>query len=124
MAAIVNRTHHAQTTHGPGDTRPRTARRSQWLSRWVWALLDATIWFAAIYGAAWLRFDFESAPALVAGTLVFASAAAAAHLLVGAVLGPYAVGHKRGSFEETTDLGRTVAVTTGGLLVWAFLVTP
>jgi len=124
MAAIVNRTHHAQTTHGPGDTRPRTARRSQWLSRWVWALLDATIWFAAIYGAAWLRFDFESAPALVAGTLVFASAAAAAHLLVGAVLGPYAVGHKRGSFEETTDLGRTVAVTTGGLLVWAFLATP
>jgi FlaA1/EpsC-like NDP-sugar epimerase len=90
----------------------------------VWALLDATVWFAAIYGAAWLRFDFESAPALVAGTLVFASAAAAAHLLVGAVLGPYAVGHKRGSFEETTDLGRTVAVTTGGLLVWAFLVTP
>ena len=124
MAAIVNRTHHAQTTHGPGDTRPKTARRSQWLSRWVWALLDATVWFAAIYGAAWLRFDFESAPALVAGTLVFASAAAAAHLLVGAVLGPYAVGHKRGSFEETTDLGRTVAVTSGGLLVWAFLVTP
>jgi len=90
----------------------------------VWVLLDATIWFAAIYGAAWLRFDFESAPALVAGTLLFASAAAAAHLLVGAVLGPYAVGHKRGSFEETTDLGGTVLATASGLFILAFFANP
>jgi FlaA1/EpsC-like NDP-sugar epimerase len=124
MAAIVTRTHHAQKTHGPRGAKPRTPRRSQWLSRWVWVLFDAMIWFAAIHGAAWLHFDFESAPALVVGTLAFASAAAAAHLLVGAVLGPYAVGHKRGSFEETTDLGRTVLVTSSGLLVWALVTVP
>ena len=59
-------------------------------------LFDAAIWFVAIYGAAWLRFDFQSAPVLVTGTVAFASAAALAHIVVGAVLGPYAVGHKRG----------------------------
>jgi FlaA1/EpsC-like NDP-sugar epimerase len=96
----------------------------QWMHRWVWVLFDASIWFAAIYWATWLRFDFTNAPVLVGATLVFAAAAALTHVVVGAVIGPYAVGHRRGSFEETTDLGRTVVVTTGGLLVWALVANP
>jgi len=80
-------------------------------------LFDGAIWFVAIYGATWLRLDFEDTSLFVGGTLACTTAAAVVHLLVGAVIGPYAVGHRRGSFEETTDLGRTVAVTSGGLLV-------
>ena len=41
-----------------------------------------------------------------------------------AVIGPYAVGQGRGSFEGTTDISRTAAVTPGGLVVWALLANP
>ena len=100
------------------------AQRSEWLHRWVWVLFDAAIWFVAIYGATWLRFDFKRAPVLVASTLVFAAAAVLGHLLVGTVIGPYAVGHRRGSFEETTDIARTVVVTSAGLTIWALIAEP
>jgi FlaA1/EpsC-like NDP-sugar epimerase len=100
------------------------AQRSEWLHRWVWVLFDAAIWFVAIYGATWLRFDFKRAPVLVATTLVFATAAVLGHLVVGALIGPYAVGHRRGSFEETTDIARTVVVTSAGLAIWALLADP
>jgi len=99
-------------------------RRGQRLHRWVWVLLDAGIWFAAIYGATWLRFDFEQPSVFVNATLVFAVAAGLGHLLAGAVIGPYSVGHRRGSFEETTDLVRTVLATTVALMAWAFLSDP
>ena len=104
--------------------KSRTERRSEWLHRWMWLVFDSGIWFLAVYLATWLRFDFGDVRVLVAATLAFAAAAALAHLIVGAVIGPYAVGHRRGSFEETTELGGTVLVTTSGLLVWAFVVTP
>ena len=91
---------------------PRAVQRRDRLHRWVRALFDAAIWFAAIYGATWLRFDFKRTPVFVATTLLFAVAAMAGHFVVGAFIGPYAVGHQRGSFEETTDISRTVAVTT------------
>src|ERR1019366_161376 len=99
-------------------------QRGEWLHRWAWVLFDGAIWFVAIYGATWLRFDFRDTPVLMGTTLAFAATAAVGHLLVGTVIGPYAVGHRRGSFEETTDISRTVAVTTGGLLLWALLTTP
>jgi len=99
-------------------------QHNEWLHRWVWVLFDGVIWFVAIYGATWLRFDFRDAPVLVGTTLAFATAAAIGHVLVGAVIGPYAVGHRRGSFEETTDIVRSVAVTTCGLLVWALIAHP
>jgi len=101
-----------------------TERRSQWLHRWVWLLFDAAIWFVAIYGATWLRYDFQEASAFVGATLGFAAAASVTYLVVGALIGPYAVGHKRGSFEETTDLAGTVLATASGLLILAFLANP
>jgi len=99
-------------------------QRDEWMHRWVWVLFDGGIWFSAIYCATWLRFDFENTPVFVANTLQFALAAALGHFLVGAVIGPYAVGHARGSFEETTDLVRTVLVTTIVLGVWALIADP
>ena len=99
------------------------ARRER-LHRWVWVLFDAAIWFIAIYGATWLRLDFEHAPVFTKTTLLIAVAAVVGHLLVGAVVGPYKVGHQRGSFEETTDISRTVIITAGGLMVWALIANP
>src|ERR1019366_6853043 len=85
---------------------------------------DSGIWFTAIYCATWLRFDFENTPVFVATTLQFALVAGLGHFLVGAVIGPYAVGHARGSFEETTDLVRTVLVTTIGLGALVLIADP
>jgi FlaA1/EpsC-like NDP-sugar epimerase len=97
---------------------------SQWLHRWVWMLFDGTIWFLAIYAATWLRFDFTDTDLLVTSTLTFAAAATLGHLVSGAVFGPYAVGHRRGSFEETTDLSVAVVITTSALQIWALFATP
>src|ERR1035437_5806070 len=97
---------------------------SQWLHRWVWVLFDAAIWFAAIYGATWLRYDFTNPSVLTHATLAFAGAASVSYLVIGAAIGPYSVGHKRGSFEETTDLGRTVLATASGLFILAFVANP
>jgi FlaA1/EpsC-like NDP-sugar epimerase len=110
-------------TEGEVDTLV-PLQRAIWLHRWAWVLFDGSIWFVAVCGATWLRFDFENASVLMATTMVFGAAAAGAHVVVGALIGPYAVGHRRGSFEETTDLGRTVLVTTTGLLVWAVMGVP
>ena len=99
-------------------------RRRQWLHRWVWVLFDGAIWFVAMYCATWLRIDINNTSVIVGATLAFASVTALAHLLVGGLIGPYAVGHRRDLFEETTDLGRTVLVTVVGLLVWAVWADP
>jgi len=103
---------------------PRAVQRRDRLHRWVWVVFDAAIWFVAIYGATWLRFDFKHSSLFVVTTLIFAVAAVIGHLVVGAVIGPYAVGHRRGSFEETTDIVRTVVVTATGLAVWALIADP
>jgi len=101
-----------------------TEQYGGWLHQWVWVLFDGAIWFVAIYVATWLRFDFNETPVIVGNTLLFAITAGIGHAAAGALLGPYAVGHRRGSFEETTDLSRTVLITTLGLAVWALLASP
>ncbi|NMM34901.1 MAG: polysaccharide biosynthesis protein [Phycicoccus sp.] len=102
----------------------RAAVRRDRLHRWVWLLFDAAIWFAAVFGATWLRFDFKAPADLVVSTLSFAVTAVIGHLIVGVFIGPYRVGHQRGSFEETLDIGRTVLVTSAGLMVFALVVKP
>ncbi len=90
-----------------------TASWQDRMHRWVWALVDASLWGLAMYGASLLRYDFHQQPVFVRATLWFALFTAAVNMLVGALIGPYAVGHQRGSFEETTDVARTVLVTSG-----------
>ncbi|KGM13503.1 polysaccharide biosynthesis protein [Cellulomonas bogoriensis] len=92
--------------------------------RWRWALFDAGAWIVAVVAATWLRYDFEAGPALAVGTFLFAGLAVLAHLIVGSLIGPYVVGHQRGSFEEVADLAVTVAVVTPPLLLWTFVVDP
>jgi FlaA1/EpsC-like NDP-sugar epimerase len=78
----------------------------------------------AVYGATWLRFDFAAVAVLLSTTVEFALAAAIGHLVLGALIGPYSVGHRRGSFEETADLARTVLGITIALQVWAMIAVP
>ena len=88
-----------------------TARQRK-VSSWGWALVDMSCWALAIFVATWLRLDFDTLRTLGVGTLEFAVAAAAFHFAAGMVIGPYAVGHVLGSFEEVVDIGRAVLLTT------------
>src|SRR5450759_3112195 len=77
---------------GPPVTNGKE-QRSLWLHRWMWLVFDAAIWFAAIYGATWLRYDFLDPAMLGGATLTFAAAAAVTYLVVGVLIGPYAVSY-------------------------------
>jgi FlaA1/EpsC-like NDP-sugar epimerase len=90
----------------------------------VWALIDAFIWVVAIYSAVWLRYDFDHRPVLVSATALFALVAGCATILVGALIGPYRVGHQHGSFEETLDVGRSTTVVAAGLFIWSLIAHP
>ncbi|MBF0689109.1 MAG: polysaccharide biosynthesis protein [Cellulomonas sp.] len=93
------------------------------MNRWSWATIDGAVWFTAIYLATWLRFDF-TIDEFAGRAAVFAGAAVVLHLVVGAAIGPYAVGHVRGSFEESVDIARTVVSVTVVLLVWSLVTDP
>lgn len=96
-------------------------RRRILLGRWMWAFVDAAIWVLAILGAAWLRYDFQVDPVTTPGMAWFLGIAVVLHLIVGALMGPYAVGHERGSFEETADIAKTVFITMAALVATLLL---
>jgi FlaA1/EpsC-like NDP-sugar epimerase len=79
-------------------------------NRWRWAGLDGLLWLVATLAAVFLRFDFNITQALAPNSLVFSAGTTAAYLLLGGLIGPYAVGHSRGSFEEILDLSQTAMV--------------
>jgi FlaA1/EpsC-like NDP-sugar epimerase len=79
-------------------------------NRWRWAGLDGLLWLVATLAAVFLRFDFNITQALAPNSLVFSAGTTAAYLLLGGLMGPYAVGHSRGSFEEILDLSQTAMV--------------
>ena len=81
-------------------------------NRWLWAVIDLFVLAAAFILAAWLRYDFDLAATFTAPIAQLIVVAAMGHLLVGGLVGPYAVGHLRGSYEEIVDLTKTVALWT------------
>ena len=97
-------------------------RRRERLNRWTWALVDSIAWMVAVVLAAWLRYDLHIHQVLFPPVIAFAGVAVACQVVFGAFLGPYAVGHDRGSFEETYDVGRTVLLTTLVLLTAVFAI--
>lgn len=99
-------------------------RRRERLGRWAWAVTDGLAWFVSVFTATWFRYDFDPEQTFRVGTVVFACVAVATHLVVGALIGPYVVGHKRGSFEEAYDIARTLAVAAPPLAVWALVANP
>ena len=102
----------------------RMLRRRERLARWSWALADAVVWIVAVYAAVWIRLDFDAVPVFALPLFVFAVAAGSAQVIIGALIGPYRVGHQRGSFEETVDVGRAATLTGIGLMGWALVVQP
>lgn len=76
--------------------------------RWLWAVADIAIVVIATLAGALLRYDFDVSYAFANRVFIAAGIASLAHLVLGALFGPYAVGHERGSYEEIIDIGRTV----------------
>lgn len=99
-------------------------RRAERIHRWLWALADAAIWVIAIYGASWLRYDFHQHPVFVRGTMWIAVTTVLVHFVFGSFIGPYAIGHDRGSFEEIVDIAQTVAATTCVVFVLVLFIDP
>lgn len=77
-------------------------------NRWLWAVVDVAILTVAVFFAALLRYDFRIEEILTVPVVRLATLAAAVHVVIGAIVGPYAVGHQRGSYEEIVDLMKTV----------------
>lgn len=89
----------------PSRTTQRSARPYH---RWHWAGVDLVALAVAVFFAALLRYDFELDLVFAPGVRDLALLTMAAHLAIGLLVGPYAIGHMRGSYEEIADLVRTV----------------
>lgn len=94
------------------------------LIRTIWSVTDSGIWAFAIYLAIWVRLDFALEPQFAQGTALVVLVAVIAHLALGHLIGPYAVGHVRGSFEEIVDLAITVSLVSVGLFGWSLATNP
>jgi len=77
---------------------------------WLWAGVDVAALFAAMFAAAFLRYDFDLEYTFSGPVAMTALVAAVMHLAIGSLIGPYVVGHLRGSYEEIVDIGRTVGI--------------
>ena len=99
---------------------PSRRQHRERLTRWSWAVIDSGAWLVAVFLAAWLRYDLDLDLTITSAMVWLTVAAVVAQVVFGTVFGPYAVGHERGSFEETYDVGRTVALTTLVLLTLVF----
>ena len=111
----------------PGASRPHrvviTLPNPERLRQAGWAAADALVLVLATFAAAWVRYDLDITTVLVGPTAKFAAVATIIYLLIGFMFGPYRVGHVRGSFEETADIGRAAAATMVPLLCMALLTT-
>jgi FlaA1/EpsC-like NDP-sugar epimerase len=90
----------------------------------MWSVIDGLIWVAAIFVALWLRLDFGLDPQFTGGAVLLASVAFLGQIALGHLIGPYAVGHVRGSVEEVADLGVTVLLVGSVLFTWGLLASP
>lgn len=111
---------------GSYDHEGRKLRNRSWSRREIlvqagWACADASMMVFASFAAAWARYDLDIHTVFVRPTGYFAILAAMLYLLLGFIIGPYRIGHLRGSFEETADLGRAIVVTAIPLTVVVFL---
>ncbi|WP_281965249.1 polysaccharide biosynthesis protein [Serinicoccus marinus] len=103
---------------------PRPRRIPDALKRVLWALGDGAVWALAIIAMTWIRFQYDLSRAFVTDTWIVAGAAAAIHLTLGILFGPYLIKHIRGSFEEVTAVCRAALLTALVLSVWAIWLQP
>ncbi len=84
----------------------------------LWGVLDAAMWCLAVYGAVWMRYQFDYHVVLHTHALSIGLVAAAGQVVLGTVFGVYSRSTVRGSFEELEGISTTVAVITVGLVGW------
>ncbi|GAB3915575.1 dTDP-glucose 4,6-dehydratase [Microlunatus endophyticus] len=77
----------------------------------------------AAFASAWVRYDLRVDEILSRPIARFATIAAAVYLVCGLLIGPYRIGHLRGSFEETADIARAAAASAIPMAL-AMLLTP
>ena len=102
---------------------PFHARRREWLIQGTWAAADAALVILATYAATWLRYDLDFNEFFTMTIARFAVVAALVHVVAGVAAGPYRIGHQRGSFEETADIGLTI-LFDAAVLILMLMVTP
>ncbi|WP_347351497.1 polysaccharide biosynthesis protein [Intrasporangium sp.] len=84
----------------------------------VWAIVDAVVWVLAIYVTRLILLGF-SVGVFSTGLALAAAVAFVAHLVIGHLVGPYAAGHIRRSFDEVLALTVTVLLNSIGLFAWS-----
>jgi FlaA1/EpsC-like NDP-sugar epimerase len=95
--------------------------RHDQLAQSAWAVADALVVVLATFAAAWVRYDLRFRDVLFSATTQFAAVAAAIYLVFGVLVGPYRIGHLRGSFEETTDIAQAAILTAAPLVLLLFV---
>lgn len=98
--------------------RPLTPSRTRWL------VFDVATWILAVHAAVWLRYEFDFPANALAPTLAMAIGTALLHAAVGTLVGPYRIGHVRGSYEEIFDLGRACVISTALASLVGFTLHP
>ena len=95
----------------PGGSTRLPMRERDRAVRYGWFATDLVLVLCAAYAAAWVRFDLDISDSASVEIAMFALLAVGLYAVIGFVLGPYRIGHVRGSFEETADIARaTVAI--------------
>lgn len=85
-------------------------RTSEHPFRLAWAGVDALVWIVSLNIAALLRYEAFYQPAGWRELAIVALVAVVLQLVVGYRIGPYGIGHTRGSYEEILDVIKTVLI--------------
>ncbi len=93
-----------------GDRTILDIRTSEHPFRLAWAGVDAAVWVLALVLATVLRYEAFYDQADWRALALVAMLAIILQLVTGFVIGPYGIGHTRGSYEEILDLIKTVVI--------------
>ncbi len=99
---------------------PRALHHESAIRR-AWALVDASVWFAAVILASWFRSLYVIENPVWLGALVGGALAAGLHLALAPWTGPYRRGQLRGSYEEIVALAQIGLVVVLMLIVFALV---
>ncbi len=106
-----------------GSARLRGTHRVLAALELKWWPFDSAVWFIAVIGATWARYDFNAMPN-AGGVVIFALGAVLVNALVGLAVGIYLRRYVLGSFEEAAALAVTAILATLVLIGWGFAQSP